>query len=76
MIPDAGIYYENSGVNASDVIMISDTGGTALFAAGGLEMYWSRYSLGFNYRNPVSQNLANGRINAHERAMIHFTVLF
>jgi hypothetical protein len=76
MMPYVGAYYENSGQNVSDGITISDTGGTALFAAGGLEMYWSRYSLGFNYRNPVSQNLANGRINAHERAMLHITVLF
>lgn len=76
LMPYVGTYYENSGVNVSDGITISDTGGSALFAAGGLEMYWSRYSMGFNYRNPVSQNLANGRINAHDRAMIHVTVLF
>jgi hypothetical protein len=76
LMPNAGMYYENSALNRSGDINISDTGGTALFATGGLEIYWKKYSIGFNYRNPVSQNLANGRINANERMMMHFTFLF
>lgn len=76
LMPNAGMYYEDSGLNKSDDIVISDTGGSALFATGGLEMYWQKYSLGVNYRKPVDQNLANGRIKAHERMMVHLTFMF
>jgi len=76
LMPNAGVYYEDSGLNKSDDIVISDTGGSALFATGGLEMYWQKYSLGMNYRKPVEQDLANGRIKAHERMMVHLTFLF
>src|SRR6218665_1903830 len=62
LMPNAGIYYENSGSNKSYEIVISDTGGSALFVTAGLEMYWKKYSAGLNYRDPVKQDLANGRI--------------
>lgn len=76
LMPNGGVYYEDSGLNKSDDIVISDTGGSALFATGGLEMYWQKYSLGVNYRKPIEQDLANGRIKSHERMMVHLTLMF
>lgn len=76
VMPNAGIYSEQSAKNYSGDIVISDTGGTASFITGGVETYWKKLSAGFNYRRPVIQNLANGRIVAHDRLMVHVTFLF
>jgi hypothetical protein len=76
VMPNAGIYSEQSDRNFSGDIVISDTGGTATFLTGGIETYWKKLSAGFNYRTPVSQDLANGRIVAHDRLMVHATFLF
>jgi len=76
IMPNVGMYVEDSAQNKSGDITIEDTGGSATFATAGLQLYWGKISLGGNYRSPVSRNLANGRIRAQDRMMLHATFLF
>jgi len=76
LMPNAGIFLDHAARNFSGDVRLSDTGGTATFITGGVETYWKSVSMGVNYRVPVSQDLANGRIRAHDRMMVHLTFLF
>jgi hypothetical protein len=76
LMPYLGFYSERSAKNLSGDVEISDSGGATNFVTGGVEFYWKKISMGFNYRTPFSQNLANGRIVAHDRLMAHVTFLF
>lgn len=76
VMPNLGFYTEQSAENLSGDVAISDSGGSANFATGGIEAYWKKLSIGFSYRTPFSQNLANGRIVARDRLMAHVTFLF
>jgi hypothetical protein len=76
VMPSAGMYIEDSAQNKSVSITIADSGGSAAFTTAGLQLYWGKISVGGSYRTPVSQNLANGRIKAHDRVMLHTTFLF
>lgn len=76
IMPNVGMYVEDSGLNKSGDITITDSGGSATFVTAGLQLYWGKISIGGSYRTPVSQNLANGRIRANDRMMVHLTFLF
>lgn len=76
IMPSGGMYIEDSAQNKSGDITIADSGGSATFVTAGLQLYWGKISVGSNYRTPLSQDLANGKIKAHDRLMIHATFLF
>jgi hypothetical protein len=76
VMPNVGVYFENSAKNINLRDEVSETGGEAFFASAGLELYLKKLSLGFNYQNPFSQNLGSRRIQSHDRTMVHVTFMF
>ncbi|HEY5746953.1 MAG TPA: hypothetical protein VIU12_12800 [Chryseolinea sp.] len=76
LMPNAGVYFEDSGKNQEYGLPIDITGGRAYFASAGVETYYKKLSVGFNYQSPFSQFLADGHSKAHDKMMVHVTFLF
>ena len=76
IMPNVGVYTEQSARNTSGDAAITDSGGSANFFSMGIETYWKKISVGFNYRKPWNQNLSNGKIEALDRMMLHASYLF
>ncbi|HTJ49160.1 MAG TPA: hypothetical protein VL443_06865 [Cyclobacteriaceae bacterium] len=76
VMPNAGIYAEDSGKNKQYDIKIDNTGGAATFASAGVETYYKNLSIGFNYQSPMVQHLASNHSKAHDKVMVHVTFMF
>lgn len=76
LMPNIGMYLENSLRNKQYGISIDNTGGDAYFLSVGLETYYKKISMGVNIQSPVAQHLADGNSRAHEKVMAHITFLF
>ncbi len=76
LMPNAGVYFEDSQKNQQYGITIENTGGPAQFASMGIESYYKKISVGFNFQKPVVQHLASDHSKAENKAMVHFTFLF
>lgn len=75
--PNAGVLYETSQQDVENAQYTVDvSGGHVVSAIGGLEANFNRYSAGINYQYVASQQLANNRVNAGDRLMVHFSVAF
>ncbi len=75
--PNAGVLFETSQKDVeNDKYTVDVSGGHAISAIGGLEATFGRYSAGANYQAVASQQLANNRVKAGDRLMIHFSVAF
>ncbi|WP_448518924.1 hypothetical protein [Rhodoflexus sp.] len=75
LMPYGGVFGEYSGRDDNSGVSIMNTGGSATFAVGGLELYVGRISIGGSFQQPLSQNLANGTIRAHGRGVAHLTIM-
>lgn len=75
LIPNAGITYENSGLDSKSGVKNPQTGGDILLGSYGLESYFKRISMGISYQVPIAQKLANGELRANNRLNVHFTVM-
>lgn len=77
LAPNAGILYETAEKDIeSKKYAVDVSGGYSLSAIGGVEMSIDRFSVGANYQNVCSQDLANGRANAGSRLMVHTSIAF
>jgi hypothetical protein len=77
LMPNVGVYFENSGTDKRRGYTVDNTGGMLVSASLGLETYFAqRFSVGTNYQVPLSQNLASGQIKAKARFSLHLTMLF
>jgi hypothetical protein len=76
LMPNAGMYYEASEQNFTKGSYILETGGTASFTSLGLELYYKKISMGMNWQTPVAQNLGAGRIQSHNKTLLHVTFMF
>ncbi len=75
--PNAGVLYETSQQDVEqNKYNVDVSGGHVLSAVGGLEASFGRFSAGANYQAIASQHLANNRVKAGDRLMIHFSVAF
>lgn len=75
--PNAGVLYETSQQDVEgDKYTVDVSGGHVVSLVGGLEANFSRFSAGANYQAIASQQLANNRVKAGNRLMIHFAVAF
>lgn len=75
--PNAGVLYETSQQDVENGKYAVDvSGGHVLSAIGGLEANFSRFSTGINSQSVASQQLANNRVSAGNRLMVHFSVAF
>lgn len=70
--PNAGILYETAEKDReSDV-----SGGYSLMATTGIELSFKQYSIGGNFQPVLSQELADMKVKAGNRIMVHLTYLF
>jgi len=75
--PNAGVLYETSQQDIeSNKYTVDVSGGYVISLIGGLEANLGRFSAGANYQSIASQKLANNRVNAGNRLMVHVSVAF
>lgn len=75
--PNIGMLYETADKDLDDKkFEVATSGGYSLSALGGMEFSFNRVSLGANYQNVRSQDLAGGRAVAGNRLMIHTSFAF
>jgi len=77
LAPNAGVLYETAEQDIeSKKYAVEVSGGHSLSAVAGIEMTMDRFSVGANYQQVHSQNLAGGRANAGNRLMVHTSIAF
>ena len=75
--PNAGVLYETSQKDTdAGTYTVDASGGHSLALIGGTETSFNRFSVGANYQDIVSQNLASGTVKAGNRLMVHMAVAF
>ena len=75
--PNVGLLYETAQKDVEDRKYDVDvSGGHSLSVVAGLEMGMKGISLGANYQNVRSQDLAGGRAYAGNRVMVHMSLPF
>lgn len=74
--PNLGIAYENQQHDRTMGYKIEETGGNILNGTIGAEVNLNRVSFGVTYQNPLSQNLAQGRIKADNKFLAHVSFSF
>ncbi len=75
-MPNVGFYFEKSATDLKNNYLVENTGGGLIAVTLGLDVFFKNISLGFNYQNPLAQNLADGQIKAQNRTLLHLTYLF
>ncbi len=75
-LPHAGIYLESAGFDKQDGLQVDDSGGNVLFITGGLDMYFSLFSLNINYQYPVSEKLNGDQTNNKFRVITGLSYFF
>jgi hypothetical protein len=75
--PNAGVLYETAEQDKeAKKYTVDISGGHSLLATVGLEATLGTISIGGNFQPVISQQLADMRIKAGNRAMVHVTYLF
>lgn len=75
--PNAGILYETAEKDTEDKrYKVDVSGGHSLLATTGIEATFGTISAGANFQPVISQQLADMRVKAGNRAMVHVTYLF
>lgn len=75
IMPHMGVYIENSMQDFRQKEVVIDTGGYFVAQTIGAEVYYKRFSIGGNYQIPLTQNLANGHIQANSRGLVHVSFM-
>lgn len=65
-LPFAGLYYESSERHQERQVSQVNTGGTALFATMGAQLYWKQFSLSVDYQLPLAQSFNSDNISTIE----------
>jgi hypothetical protein len=76
LMPNAGMYFENSAKNNQYGVNIDNTGGSAYLLTAGADAYYKKMAIGINFQTPVSQNLANHHSETHGKIMMHVSFMF
>ncbi|RFS17471.1 hypothetical protein [Emticicia sp. C21] len=76
IMPNAGVLMDYGFRDIKEGQRNSQTGGFAALANTGLEMYYSRFNVGFSYRLPVYQNLGEGELKSLPQWGVNLTVNF
>jgi len=75
--PNAGVLYETAAKDKEDKKYTTDiSGGYSLMATTGIEATVGSFSVGANFQPVISQRLADQRVKAGNRGMVHVTYLF
>ncbi|NLU93450.1 transporter [Chitinophaga sp. Ak27] len=77
LAPNAGVLYETAAKDKEGGKFTVDmSGGYSLLATVGMEATIGKISAGVNFQPVISQQLADLRVKAGSRAMVHLTYLF
>ncbi len=77
LAPNLGLSYETAQRDVEyNKFEIATSGGYATAAIAGVEIATKKISIGANYQNVVSQNLADKRAKAGDKIMIHLSIPF
>jgi hypothetical protein len=79
LLPNVGVYYEQAMHHQNGEIIQANTGGNALLLSAGMEMYYSSFSVGFTFQNPIRQNYNSediAEITSKDRMTISLTYSF
>lgn len=77
LAPNAGILYETAAKDKeAGKFTVDMSGGYSLLATAGMEATIGKVSAGVNFQPVISQQLADLRVKAGSRAMVHLTYLF
>ncbi|TWF42778.1 hypothetical protein FHW36_102539 [Chitinophaga polysaccharea] len=77
LAPNAGILYETAAKDReAGTFTVDMSGGYSLLATAGIEATIGKISAGVNFQPVISQQLADQRVKAGSRAMVHLTYLF
>jgi hypothetical protein len=60
LLPHAGAYYETAAMHRDGDIIQVNTGGSAVLASAGLDVYVGRFTIGVNVQQPVVQRYNSG----------------
>ncbi|MBK7305680.1 MAG: transporter [Chitinophagaceae bacterium] len=74
--PNAGVMYENSKKDIDNKISVDASGGNLMLGSIGFETGFKKITFGANWQIPLSQNLANGFVNANPRMMVHISFFY
>ena len=75
--PNAGVLYERATKDKEDKKYTVDiSGGHSLMATTGIEATFGSFSAGGNFQPVITQHLADQRVKAGNRGMVHLTYLF
>ena len=74
--PNIGLLYENLNPNELDKTKIASTGGSDLLAAIGLETRIDQFTIGFNAKLPLMQNISDSQTKIKLNGMVHLTYAF
>ena len=73
--PSAGIMYEKSQKDIDDETVVDISGGNLLLGSLGVESAFKKIAVGANWQTPLSQNLADGFVEANNRIMVHISFI-
>lgn len=74
--PNAGMLYETAAKDEDKNLTVDISGGYSLMATAGVEATFGTFSAGASFQPVVSQQLADMRVKAGNRGMVHVTYLF
>ena len=76
IMPNTGLFVEQAEWDVREGFYRTHTGGEALFANFGLEVYYKQFNFGANYNHPLYADWSNGYLAPESRFSIHFNVFF
>lgn len=76
LLPNAGIFADQSAPNSDGDEEAEATGGTLVLGTFGLDVYAGKFSAGFTFQQPLHQHLGGGAIQAGARWMATLNYLF
>lgn len=79
VLPNIGVYYEQADQHKDGEIIQANTGGSALLLSAGIEMYYSKFSIGATFQNPIRQSYNSdeiAEITSKDRMTVSLTYSF
>lgn len=76
IVPNIGILVDYSAASKLQKAKVTQTGGTVLTTAAGLEVSFKKLTVGTNIQLPLSQSFASGQTELKARGMVHVTFGF
>ncbi|ATL49965.1 hypothetical protein COR50_19760 [Chitinophaga caeni] len=73
--PNIGALYESAQKDKDDGFTNDISGGNIAMGTAGVEVSFNKFSVGGNFQTPLHQDLAGGFVQAHNRAMVHVSIL-